>query len=159
MPENFTIIESWNMSIFEQMTSLHGRLNRLRYFWMSIILLIGSVIYGALVGAFLAILIGILGLPWYLFDLGLGVLTIPLLYPAYAITVKRLQDMNWGKGWTTYLQVFIIIQLIWGLTPLGSIASDVLSVIMVAVYIPLISAYFAPGDRGPNEFGPDPLVG
>lgn len=157
-PEPFTVLEEWNMSIIDQMISIHGRLNRLRYLGISILLFFSSFFYGLIAGFLLSLFVGISGLPWLLFELGAGVLLIPVWYCYYAITVKRLQDMNWGNGWTTYLQAYTFLLAIWGFVPYGSAVLIILDIATFVLAIPLIVTVFAPGDSGSNQFGPDPLI-
>ena len=88
------------MDIFDQFTSLQGRINRLRYLGISVILYILLSFY--LVSVLL--LFNLIGTPlienmapemsWLLYEMMIGLALIPFWYSAYAITVKRLQDMN-----------------------------------------------------------------
>lgn len=156
-PESFSVVEVWNMSILDQLTSIHGRLNRLRYLGISVLFFIVTFCYALIAGSAVGIVVAILDLPWLLFDLANGALLIPVYYCSYAITVKRLQDMNWGDGWTTYLQVYLILSAALGFAPSGSSLFSILDMLTLVLGIPLIVTLFAAGERGPNQFGPDPL--
>lgn len=164
-PAPFIVNEVWSMDIFDQFTSLQGRINRLRYLGISVILYILLSFYLV----FVLLLFNLIGTPlienmapemsWLLYEMMIGLALIPFWYSAYAITVKRLQDMNWGTGWTTYTQIYVAICAMWGLVPSGfAITFEILLGILVTIGgIPLIVTVFAPGERGPNQFGPDPL--
>ncbi len=154
---NETFGEQWNLSLVEQLTSLEGRINRLRYITITILFLIGMIIYIFPVGIVLGIFWAVSGIPEFVIDFFLGLALIPVWYCAYAISVKRLQDMNWGDGWTTYLQIYTVLCVIWGMAPVGSSIEGTLDIITGIMTLPLIVCLFAPGEKGPNRFGPDPL--
>ena len=154
---NEPIEERWSMTLNEQLTSLEGRINRLRYLTNNILLLIGSVIYGIFAGIIIGLIWAVIDFPEPIFDFLAGIVLMPVLYVIYAITVKRLQDMNWGDGWTTYLQIFTAIMALWLITPIGSSVESALGLITTIMSIPFIVCLFAPGEKGPNRFGPDPL--
>tara|TARA_Y100000746_G_scaffold22361_1_gene17222 strand:- start:92 stop:607 length:516 start_codon:yes stop_codon:yes gene_type:complete len=154
---NETSGEQWNMSLVEQLTSLEGRINRLRYLTISILYFIAALIYLLPVGLVIGIVWAITGLPEFVFDFFFGLAMIPMWYCGYAITVKRLQDMNWGGGSITYLQIYMVLCIIWGMAPIGSGVEYALDLITAIMGIPLIVCLFAPGEKGPNRFGPDPL--
>tara|TARA_B100000674_G_C37534133_1_gene775250 strand:+ start:190 stop:693 length:504 start_codon:yes stop_codon:yes gene_type:complete len=156
-PESFSVVEVWNMSILDQLTSIYGRLNRLRYLGISVLFFIITFCYALIVGIIVGIVMAILDLPWLLFDLAIGALLIPVWYCSYAITVKRLQDMNWRDGWTTYLQVYLLLSAALGFAPSVSSLFFILDMLTIVLGIPLIVTIFAAGERGPNKFGPDPL--
>ena len=149
--------EIWNMGLVDQLTSLEGRINRLRYLTISILYLIVALIYILPVGLVIGIVWAITGLPEFVFDFFVGLAMIPVWYCGYAITVKRLQDMNWGDGWITYLQIYMVLCIIWGLVPVGSGVENALDLITGIMSIPLIVCIFIKGEKGPNQFGPDPL--
>lgn len=162
-PAPFIVNEVWSMGIFEQLTSLEGRINRLRYLGVSIILYILLVFYLLIILLLFTLietmLIEIMApeLSWLLYEMMIGLAMIPFWYSAYAITVKRLQDMNWSSGWTTYTQIYVAICAIRGLVPSGFDISYLLGMIITIGSVPLFVTIFAPGERGPNQFGPDPL--
>ncbi len=149
--------DTWNMSLVDQLTSLEGRINRLRYLTITILYLIVALIYIVPVSLVLGIVWAISGLPEFVIEFFLGLAMIPVWYCAYAITVKRLQDMNWGDGWITYLQIYMVLCIIWGLVPVGSGVENALDLITGIMSIPLIVCIFIKGEKGPNQFGPDPL--
>ena len=149
--------EIWNMGLVDQLTSLEGRINRLRYLTITILYLIVALIYIVPVSLVLGIVWAISGLPEFVIEFFLGLAMIPVWYCAYAITVKRLQDMNWGDGWITYLQIYMVLCIIWGMVPSGSGVENALDLITGIMSIPLIVCIFIKGEKGPNQFGPDPL--
>ena len=149
--------DTWNMSLVDQLTSLEGRINRLRYLTITILYLIVALIYIVPVSLVLGIVWAISGLPEFVIEFFLGLAMIPVWYCAYAITVKRLQDMNWGDGWITYLQIYMVLCIIWGMVPGGSGVENALDLITGIMSIPLIVCIFIKGEKGPNQFGPDPL--
>ena len=149
--------DTWNMSLVDQLTSLEGRINRLRYLTITILYLIVALIYIVPVSLVLGIVWAISGLPEFVIEFFLGLAMIPVWYCAYAITVKRLQDMNWGDGWITYLQIYMVLCIIWGMAPVGSGVENALDLITGIMSIPLIVCIFIKGEKGPNQFGPDPL--
>ncbi|MAU30179.1 MAG: hypothetical protein CMA26_03600, partial [Euryarchaeota archaeon] len=65
--------QPWNMSLFDQLTSLQGRINRLRYFMLNILSLFLVIIYALIFGLILGIIIFGLGLPEILFDIMAGI--------------------------------------------------------------------------------------
>jgi len=149
--------EQWSMTLNEQLTSLEGRINRLRYLTNNILLYILAAIYGLFAAIIIGLLWTVLDFPESIFDFLAGIVLMPVLYVVYAITVKRLQDMNWGDGWTTYLQIFTAVMALWLITPIGSSVEYALGWITTIMGIPFIVCLFAPGEKGPNRFGPDPL--
>jgi len=149
--------EVWNMGLVDQLTSLEGRINRLRYLTSFILLLIVSLIYIVPISIVLGILWAVSGVPEFVIDFLLGLAMIPVWYCGYTISVKRLQDMNWGAGWITYLQIYTVLCVIWGLTPVGSGVENALDLITGIMGIPLIVCIFVRGEKGANQFGPDPL--
>ncbi len=154
--------EQWNMSLVEQLTSLEGRINRLRYLLLSIMMTIGGLVYGLFVGLTLTILlipvVVLLGdLPLIIFNFFALILTSPLAYVSYAMVVKRLQDTGRDGGWITYAQVIIVLNLI-SILALNTDFEMTSGLIVFVIAIPLgIVCVFFKGENGPNRFGPDPL--
>ena len=70
------------------------------------------------------------------FGIGLfsGVLSVCSIYPFVIVCIKRLHDRN-RSGWF-YLLCLVPILNLW----------------------PAVEIYFLRGTRGPNRFGPDPLL-
>ena len=150
--------ETWNMSLYDQLTSLEGRINRLRYIGLNILALIITVVYAIVAGLVIGIIWAITGLPEFVFDFLVGLVLIPVVYITYAIIVKRLHDTGRGGGWITYAQALCILLIIWSMTPVGSTIETSLDLITAIMGIPLgIVCLFFRGDTGPNQFGPDPL--
>ena len=145
--------EVWNMEIIDQLTSLEGRINRLRYLLLQILIIIGAIVYGIILAIF------IFWLPEPIFTIVLTVLSLPILYISYAVAVKRLQDTGRGDGWITYAQIGVGLNIIYSLTPYGSEIELFTGLIVTLALLPLgIVCLFFRGDTGPNQFGPDPLA-
>ena len=150
--------EVWNMKLYDQLTSLEGRINRLRYIGLNILALIITAVYAIVAGLVIGIIWVITGLPGVLPDFLVGLVLIPVVYITYAIIVKRLHDTGRGDGWITYAQALCILLIIWSMTPVGSTIETSLDLITAIMGIPLgIVCLFFRGDAGPNQFGPDPL--
>ena len=144
--------EVWNMNLYDQLTSLGGRINRLRYLILNILTLVGGLVYA------LIILIATSFLPEPIWGIVSFILLLPLLYISYALVVKRLQDTGRGDGWITYAQIGVGLNIIYALTPLGSEIEFYVEIFSTLVLLPLgIVCLFYRGDSGPNKFGPDPL--
>ena len=150
--------EIWNMNLYNQLTSLEGRINRLRYIGLNILALIITAVYAIVAGLVIGIIWAITGLPEFVFDFLVGLVLIPVVYITYAIIVKRLHDTGRGDGWITYAQALCILLIIWSMTPVGSTIETSLDLITTIMGLPLgIVCLFFRGDAGPNQFGPDPL--
>ena len=149
----------WNMSLYDQLTSLEGRINRLRYIGLNILALIITVVYAIVAGLVIGIIWVITGLPEFVFDFLVGLVLIPVVYITYAIIVKRLHDTGRDGGWITYAQALCILLIIWSMAPVGSTIETSLDFITSIMGIPLgIVCLFFRGDTGPNQFGIDPLL-
>ena len=150
--------EIWNMNLYNQLTSLEGRINRLRYIGLNILALIISVVYATVAGLVIGTIWVITGFPEFVFDLLAGLVLLPVVYITYAIIVKRLYDTGRGDGWITYAQALCILLIIWSMAPVGSTIETSLDLITTIMGLPLgIVCLFFRGDAGPNQFGPDPL--
>ena len=144
--------ETWNMSLYDQLTSLEGRINRLRYLLLHILSLIGAFVYAVIIG------IVTFWLPEPIWTIVSTLLFLPIFYISYALVVKRLQDTGRGEGWITYAQIGVVLSIIYALTPLGSEIELYLGCFSILVLLPLtITCLFFSGDPHPNAYGPDPL--
>jgi len=144
--------ETWNMSLYDQLTRLEGRINRLRYILLHILSLIGAVVYAVIIG------IATFWLPEPIWTIVLTLLFLPVYYISYALVVKRLQDTGRGEGWITYAQIGVGLNIIYGLTPLESEIELYMGILVTLAMLPLgIVCLFYRGDSGPNKFGPDPI--
>ena len=82
-PAPFIVNEVWSMDIFDQFTSLQGRINRLRYLGISVILYILLSFYLV----FVLLLFNLIGTPlienmapemsWLLYEMMIGLALIP----------------------------------------------------------------------------------
>tara|TARA_B100001013_G_scaffold291636_1_gene191584 strand:- start:268 stop:813 length:546 start_codon:yes stop_codon:yes gene_type:complete len=151
--------EVWNMKLYDQLTSLEGRINRLRYIGLNILALIITVVYAIVAGLVIGTIWVITGFPEFVFDLLAGLVLLPVVYITYAIIVKRLHDTGRDGGWITYAQALCILLIIWSMAPVGSTIETSLDFITSIMGIPLgIVCLFFRGDTGPNQFGIDPLL-
>ena len=150
--DEFGETETWNMSLYDQLTSLEGRINRLRYLLLTILGSLGAVVYG------IAIILATFWLPEPIWTIVTFILILPLAYIGYALAVKRLQDTGRGDGWITYAQISVGLNIIYALTPLGSEIEFYMEIFTTLVMLPLgIVCLLFRGDTAPNQFGPDPL--
>jgi uncharacterized membrane protein YhaH (DUF805 family) len=169
----------WKMSILHQYFGFSGRINRGRFWLLSILLIVFSIL--AWVVAFLVALF-ILGVnvtdgsgldqPDKLVQMILdyAVAFIVLLGVAiaiwvswFAIGVKRLHDRD-KSGW--WIVVFYILPWILGgaANTVDKQGNDTLTLILSLIGLLLmlwgiVVLGFLRGTRGPNRFGPDPLQG
>ena len=145
--------EVWNMNLYDQLTSLEGRINRLRYLLLNILTLIGGFVYAIIIA------LATFWLPEPIWSIVFTLLLLPIYYISYALVVKRLQDTGRGDGWITYAQIGVGLNIIYGLSPEGSeIEIGFMGIFVTLVMLPLgIVCLFYRGDSGPNKFGPDPL--
>ena len=144
--------EVWNMNLYDQLTSLEGRINRLRYLLLTILIGIGGFVYAIIIA------LTTFWLPESIWMIVLTLLFLPLYYISYAVVVKRLQDTGRGDGWITYAQIGVGLNIIYGLTPLDSEIELYMGILLTLAMLPLgIVCLFFRGDAGPNQFGPDPI--
>ena len=150
--ENFTE-NKWNMNLFEQLTSLEGRINRMRYFLLNIL---SMVIMFLLFIPNIIISIFLPEILWPLLDL---IFFAPVVYIGYAITIKRLYDTGRSDGWIIYTQMYYVLLAIYIISPIGSTIELFFDVATAIMILPLgIVCLFFKGDEGENEYGPDPLA-
>ena len=144
--------EVWNMNLYDQLTSLEGRINRLRYLLLTILIGIGGFVYAIIIA------LTTFWLPESIWMIVLTLLFLPVYYISYAVVVKRLQDTSRGDGWITYAQIGVGLNIIYGLTPLDSEIELYMGILLTLAMLPLgIVCLFFRGDAGPNQFGPDPI--
>ena len=134
-------------------TSLEGRINRKPYWIAAIVLLV--------VGIPLQFLGLFIGGQW----LGL-LISLILLFPSYAINVKRGHDRNRPTWFVTAFFALLVVVLLMQLTGLDMTGSEPTAAFLAVGTVFLIGAIalfidFAllRGTRGPNDYGADPLEG
>jgi uncharacterized membrane protein YhaH (DUF805 family) len=131
--------------------SFKGRINRAKY-WLFlvvtiVVLLVASVVGGAAASVPGAVIAAIFA-------------SIILIYPSFAVAVKRLHDRGKSAWWL--LVFYVLPALLSGVSEAtaSESAAMVLSVASVAISIwAIIELGFLRGTSGPNEYGPDPLAG
>ena len=151
--ENDFIQNQWKMNLFEQLTSLEGRINRLRYILLTLLsipimflLFIPNVIISIIIPEIL----------WPILDM---IFFSPVVYILYSITIKRLYDTGRSGGWILYTQIYSVLLILYLISPIGSNIELLFEVATSILGFPLgIVCLFFKGDIGDNEHGPDPLA-
>jgi uncharacterized membrane protein YhaH (DUF805 family) len=132
-------------------TSFEGRINR-RPFWIALLvfLLVSFVVQ------FAAIMIAgqTVGL----------IVSLLLLYPGYALNVKRMHDRNRPDGILMAFYALLVVIILMQLAGLDRAGTEPTTLFLVVGAIFLIGAIwltielgFLRGTAGPNDYGPDPL--
>jgi uncharacterized membrane protein YhaH (DUF805 family) len=103
-----------------------GRINRLRYWAHTMVLLLGTLLIGGIIAGILSLISPYLGLGV------LGITYIVMIVFSFIVTIQRLHDMNYS-GW---LSILLIIPL----------ASFVLWIMLIAI----------PSTPGRNNYGLEP---
>ena len=149
---NSPVKEKWEMSLIDQLTSLEGRINALRYILLSVGILVAGILYAIIVVVLISFL------PEPLLTIVFTIFLLPVYYSGFSLNVKRLQDTGRGGGWITYAKVCLVLGIIYGMTPLDSDIELCMGGISGIVSLPLwIVCIFYKGEVGSNAFGPDPL--
>ena len=116
-------------SLLDLLFSANGRITR-KTFWLKVWLPYFVIYFMALAIDFVA--------GTFSQDIGIGlftgVLSVCSIFPIIMVCIKRLHDRN-RSGWFCLL-FFVPLLNLW----------------------PTIEVYFLRGTRGPNRFGPDPLL-
>ena len=150
--ENDFIENRWNMNLFEQLTSLEGRINRQRY------ILLTLLVFPIMILLFIPNIIISIFIPEILWPIVDMVFYSPVVYLLYSIIIKRLYDTGRSGGWILYAQIFSVLLFLYLITPIGSNIELLFDVLSSILAIPLgIVCLFFEGDIGDNEHGPDPL--
>ena len=149
---NSPVKEKWEMSLIDQLTSLEGRINTLRYILLNVGIFVVVIVYAIIVEVLLFFL------PEPLLTIVFTIFLLPVLFVGFSLNVKRLQDTGRGGGWITYAKVCFVLGIIYGMTPLDSDIELCMGGVSGIVSLPLvIVCLFFKGDAGPNAFGSDPL--
>jgi uncharacterized membrane protein YhaH (DUF805 family) len=134
-------------------TSFEGRINR-RPFWIALLVLL--VVSFVLQFTVMAIAGQTAGL----------ILSLVLLYPGYALNVKRFHDRNrpdWIPMAFYALLVAIILMQLVGIDRAGAEPTTLFLVVgavfLIGAIWLTIELGFLRGTAGPNDYGPDPLEG
>ncbi|MEO2115748.1 MAG: ABC transporter permease subunit [Candidatus Poseidoniia archaeon] len=156
--------DTWDMSLYDQLTSSDGRINRLRF------LLLNLALYAVLV------LPNLFPDSQTIFRLSY-LLAFPALFIWYSLVVKRLQDTGRGSQWKKYTQISVVLSIIFNplslilifssLEIIGLESSSIVDTILfwlirfsnlVLVHLMIICLYFSSDFRG-NAYGPeDPFL-
>lgn len=143
--------------------SAKGRVSRKDYWLRFVLPVLGVYIVAVLVIGGLAAVLGdagaialLLAVPVY----------VGVVWASICVAAKRFHDRNWSGWWVLY---FILIGLgivavqygaifLFGDNPIGAILALVAGLASLGVGIwQLVLLGFLPGDKGPNQYGPDPL--
>jgi uncharacterized membrane protein YhaH (DUF805 family) len=125
------MIEWYKKVVFENYANFKGRARRSEYWYFALanaIISIILIVLGTIIG-------GIFGDPATggIIGYGLFVLyTLATLIPALGVVVRRLHDVN-KSGWFYFIALVPLVGSIW-----------------------LLILFFTEGDRGTNQYGPDP---
>lgn len=151
----------------ELFTSFDGRINRQPFWIGSIVLTVVAFIAGFILG-FLTYNNPVL------FSWGNVILSLILLYPALALSIKRLHDRDKpAMPWVVIFYGPIFLSQILGLFGIGvtnviiegqsipmpdTFGWILLGLIIIVAIWALVELGFLKGTSGPNQFGPDPLM-
>ena len=98
--ENDFTQNQWKMNLFEQLTSLEGRINRQRF------ILLTLLTYPIMFLLFIPNLIISIFIPEILWPIVDMIFYSPVVYILYSIIIKRLYDTGRSGGWIIYAQIF-----------------------------------------------------
>lgn len=141
----------WATLPLKKYADFTGRARRKEY-WMYVLLLIGLVVVATLIESVLGLgaMVGPYGPLTALILLG-------TLVPSLAVGVRRLHDTNRPGWWLLAAYVpAILMMLLPMLGILNAALIMILSLISLAALIGLLVLMVLEGNRGPNQYGPDP---
>ena len=146
--------------------SFHGRLNRKRYFWRSVV--IAAICIGCMIGAGFVLGIGTavedMGFLVIPACLALIIVGIASMVSRVSLMIRRMQDLGWAPG---VVYGYVAATIAWAfIEPLLSAGAEadpfgvwgilrgagVLFFLIVGLIL-----WFKKGTDGPNAYGPDPL--
>ena len=148
--------------------SFHGRLNRKRYFWRSVV--IAAICIGCMIGAGFVLGIGTavedMGFLVIPACLALIIVGIASMVSGVSLMIRRMQDLGWSRG---VVYGYAAVSIIWNILNF-LLDQDVVEGTdwgMTAGFFVLFSGLFfavinviivcKKGTTGPNQYGPDPL--
>jgi uncharacterized membrane protein YhaH (DUF805 family) len=142
------------MSLTQLLFSFQGRVNRAKYWLITILSGLVMVALGTM--AFISAFSGAEGTTIVLVVL-LVALFIPMIWIGLAVAVKRLHDCNRSGWWVVFFYIVPgILQSIGD--QLEGVAAYVFYLPALAIWIwSLVQLGFLRGTDGPNQYGPDPL--
>lgn len=149
------------MSMVQTLTTTTGRIGRRSYWIGAVVVLVAVMVVGILVGVIQA-LMGALD-NTLASRLAIAVITLPALFPAYALMVKRANDLDL-QPWMVWLVMAItVLEMARQLFDWGY-ASNPLTIALTVVYVlaclwSIVMLGFIRGTVGPNRHGPDPVAG
>lgn len=151
----------------ELLTTFEGRISR-KSFWLG---LFAIVVISVLVGLFILPLIASGGFVGRLLPL---IMSLVLLYPMIAITIKRLHDR--GKPAMPWVAIFFVPGVLFNVLSLFQIGFTTMEIVGNQIQVPGTGAYimmlimtavgiwmlidlgFLRGNGGENKYGADPLA-
>ena len=136
------IIENFKNVVTKHYVDFHGRARRSEFWWYILVVIVLQVILG-IIQSFINT------------QILTGLLSLALLLPNLAVSVRRLHDVN-RSGWWILLPLApmllaFIFMFMFQLTIAG-----IFGLITLATWILLIYWYVQPGTAGQNPYGPDP---
>jgi len=156
-------VQTWNMSLKDQLLSLDGRINRQRFWILGILAACSAFLCGfvaAFVGGFMEGLVyGDGDYPiTFLYSITVFIVMIPVSYIIVAIDIKRLKDTNRGWEWGWISVIVVVCDAIWWAAPAASTTETIVDWASLILSIPLvIICGFFVGIKGSNQYGSDPL--
>lgn len=136
------VIENFKNVVTKHYVDFHGRARRREFWWYVLVIVILSVIA-------------------YVIDRLLGMqivsalLTLALLLPNLAVSVRRLHDVG-KSGWWILLPLAPWLCMIAFFFMFQWTLAMVFGVVTLATWVLLIWWYAQPGTAGQNKYGPDP---
>ena len=130
-----------------------GRLNRLRYFKRSLVMILVTFVIDFIL---ITIFSDEWGIPTSFGNLATSVVGIVALVPMYCLNVRRLQDLNKDDTIAKIILAVCFGALFIPDEDYYSLSTLVIIVCLVETII-VLYLLFAPGTKGENKYGPDPL--
>ncbi len=139
----------WATLPLKKYAEFEGRSRRKEY-WMYVLLLIG-------IGIVIGIVEGILGLRGMVGPYGplSALFMLATLVPSLAVGVRRLHDTNRSGWWLLIGYGPFLLSLILTLAGILQFAM-ILSILALVGFVVLLVFMVMEGNRGPNQYGPDP---
>lgn len=143
--------------------SAKGRVSRKDYWLRFVLPVLGVYIVAVLVIGGLAAVLGDAGAIAFLLAVPVYV---GVVWASICVAAKRFHDRNWSGWWVLYFMLIglgiVAVQygaiFLFGDNPIGAILALVAGLASLGVGIwQLVLLGFLPGDKGPNQYGPDPL--
>ncbi|MDO5484312.1 MAG: DUF805 domain-containing protein [Desulfovibrionaceae bacterium] len=139
-----TVSQAFHVCLMQKYCNFRGRAPRSEFWWFSLGVVCISIAANMLLSFVLP--------PQTVLWASLG-LSLALVLPNIAVTVRRLHDRNL-RGW--WVLIPIIASLLGQPQQIGSLAM-LSSALMLSMTLCFLVILALPGTKGENRFGPDPL--